>query len=388
MARFQEIEDLILKFLKNEISPEEDRLLQQWIDEDGKNKMLFNELTNKDSLQRKMQAFYGIEKLQKDAARKELFMQIGIETKVIPINRFKRSLGWIAAAVVIGVTTIAITINTSKDKTIPASVVTQPAKTDVAPGHDGAVLTLANGKTIVLDDAKDGKLTDVAVKNHSQVSYVDGNKEKVELNTMTTPKGKQFSLVLGDGTKVWLNAASSITYPTAFVGNERKVHITGEVYFEVTHDVKKPFNVTVNGMNVQVLGTHFNVNSYGDQGGIKTTLLQGSIKVSIAGKAQMIKPGQQAQVSNETIKVVSNTDVAAVMAWKNGFFSFEGVDIKVLMKEISRWYDVEVIYQGEPKDLFSGEIDRNLTLNQVLKGLADTKVRYRIEDGKKLIILP
>ncbi|SMC87626.1 FecR family protein [Pedobacter africanus] len=388
MAQFQEIEDLILKFLKKEISPEEESLLQQWIDQDDKNKMLFNELTNKDLLQNKMQAFHSIEKFQKEAARKELFMQIGTEAKVVPINRFKRSLGWIAAAVVIGVAAIAIIMNISKDKMISTPVAAQPSETDVAPRHDGAVLTLASGKTIVLDDVKDGKLTDIAVKNRNQVSYVNGSKEKVELNTMTTPKGKQFSLVLGDGTKVWLNAASSITYPTAFVGNERKVDITGEVYFEVTHDAKKPFNVTVNGMNVQVLGTHFNINSYGDQGSIKTTLLQGSIKVSIAGKTQMIKPGQQAQVSNENIRVASNTDVAAVMAWKNGFFSFEGVDVKVLMKEISRWYDVEVIYQGEPKDLFSGEIDRNLTLTQVLKGLADTKVRYRIEEGKKLIILP
>ncbi|WP_343561608.1 FecR domain-containing protein [Sphingobacterium sp.] len=387
MAQFQGIEDLILKFLKNEISPEEEQLLQQWIVEDDKNKALFDELTNMDVLQRRMQAFHVLEKEQKEAAKKELFMQIGAETKVVPINRFKRSLGWIAAAVVIGFAVIALTINTLRDKASSVPTANVNSKIDVVPAHDGAILTLGNGKKIFLDDSQDGKLTDVAVKDHNQVSYVDGSERKVELNTMTTPKGRQFSLILGDGTKVWLNAASSITFPTAFVGAERKINMTGEAYFEVAHDSKKPFMVTVNGMNVQVLGTHFNINSYGDQGSINTTLLQGSVKVSVAGKKQLIKPGQQAQVSNGNIKMLSNIDLAAAVAWKNGFFSFDGVDIKGLTKELSRWYDIEVIYEGYPKDLFSGEIDRNLTLTQVMKGLADTKVRYRIE-GNKLIILP
>lgn len=387
MAQFQGIEDLILKFLRKEIRPDEERLLQQWIVEDDKNKKLFDELTHKDVLQRKMQAFHVIEKEQKEAAKKELFMQIGAETKVVPINRFKRSLGWIAAAVVIGFGVIALTINTLRDKASPVPSANVNSKTDVVPGHDGAILTLGNGKEIVLDDVQDGKLTDVAVKNSGQVSYIEGNKENIEVNTMTTPKGRQFSLVLSDGTKVWLNAASSITFPTAFVGRERKINITGEVYFEVAHDANKPFVVTVKGMNVQVLGTHFNINSYGDQGSIKTTLLQGSIKVSVAGKQQVVKPGQQAQVSGGDIKMLSDIDVASTVAWKNGFFSFESVDIKGVMKEISRWYDVEVIYEGQPKDVFSGEIDRNLTLKELMKGLADTKVRYRIE-GNKLIILP
>lgn len=387
MAQFQGIEDLILKFLRKEIRPDEERLLQQWIVEDDKNKKLFDELTHKDVLQRKMQAFHVIEKEQKEAAKKELFMQIGAETKVVPINRFKRSLGWIAAAVVIGFGVIALTINTLRDKASPVPSANVNSKTDVVPGHDGAILTLGNGKEIVLDDVQDGKLTDVAIKNSGQVSYIEGNKENIEVNTMTTPKGRQFSLVLSDGTKVWLNAASSITFPTAFVGRERKINITGEVYFEVAHDANKPFVVTVKGMNVQVLGTHFNINSYGDQGSIKTTLLQGSIKVSVAGKQQVVKPGQQAQVSGGDIKMLSDIDVASTVAWKNGFFSFESVDIKGVMKEISRWYDVEVIYEGQPKDVFSGEIDRNLTLKELMKGLADTKVRYRIE-GNKLIILP
>ncbi|OOG17987.1 hypothetical protein BWD42_11860 [Sphingobacterium sp. CZ-UAM] len=387
MAQFQGIEDLILKFLKNEISPDEERLLQQWLDEDDKNKILFDELTNKDVLQSKVRAFYSIEKDKKEAAKKEFFMQLANENKVVPINRYKRSWGWIAAAVVIGFSVITLTINMLKDKASPVPSANVNSRTAVAPGHDGAILTLGNGKKIFLDDEQDGKLTDVAVKDHNQVSYVDGSERKVELNTMTTPKGRQFSLILGDGTKVWLNAASSITFPTAFVGAERKINMTGEAYFEVAHDSKKPFMVTVNGMNVQVLGTHFNINSYGDQGSINTTLLQGSIKVSVAGKRQLIKPGQQAQVSNGNIKMLSNIDLAAAVAWKNGFFSFDGVDIKGLMKELSRWYDIEVIYEGYPKDLFSGEIDRNLTLTQVMKGLADTKVRYRIE-GNKLIILP
>jgi ferric-dicitrate binding protein FerR (iron transport regulator) len=322
----------------------------------------------------------------RDAILQAIF-QVKPVAKVVSIKHRFRWTRYIAAASVILLlatgTYFILNRNTSEKP-----VAKEQTKTDILPGHDGAVLTLADGSKIVLDNAQDGKITDVAVKNGNKVSYQNSSQTKVEYNTMTTPKGRQFSLVLPDGTQVWLNAASSITYPTAFVGNDRKVSITGEAYFEVTHNVSKPFHVNVNGMDVQVLGTHFNINAYGDDGNTKTTLLQGSIKVSVAGKMQVVKPGQQTQVASNNIKLVPDADIDAVMAWRNGFFSFENTGIKEIMKQLSRWYDVEVIYQGEPKDIFTGEIDRNLTLSQVLKVLSDTKVKYRIEESRKLIILP
>jgi ferric-dicitrate binding protein FerR (iron transport regulator) len=311
------------------------------------------------------------------------------EAPVIQLYQNKRRrIVWYAAAAVI-ILGIGISTFLMRNKnTIEKPVAKEQINTDILPGHDGAVLTLADGTKIILDNAQDGKITDVAVKNGNTVSYQKSSPARIEYNTMTTPKGRQFTLVLPDGTQVWLNAASSITYPTAFVGNARKVSITGEAYFEVAHNASKPFHVNVNGMDVQVLGTHFNINSYADEGPIRATLLQGSIRVSVAGKTQMVKPGQQAQVANNDITLIPDADVDAVMAWKNGFFSFENADIKEIMKQLTKWYDVEVIYQGEPKERFAGKIDRNLTLSQVLKGLSETKVHFRIEDGKRLIILP
>lgn len=322
---------------------------------------------------------------------KELLHRIMTEEQapVVTLNVYKRRrIFWYAAAAfvltAIGIGILKMAVKNSNKPPVAKLA----AKTDILPGHDGAVLTLADGRMIVLDNAQDGKITDVAVKNGNKVLYANNDQTKVEYNTMTTPKGRQYSLVLPDGSQVWLNAASSITYPTAFAGNERKVSITGEAYFEVAHDAAKPFHVNVNGMDVQVLGTHFNINSYAEEAAIRTTLLQGSISVSVAGKMQMVKPGQQAQVANDNIKLVADADVDAVMAWKNGFFSFEAADIKEIMTQLSRWYDVEVIYQGEPMELFAGKIDRNLTLSQVLKALASNEVNFRIEDGKRLIILP
>jgi hypothetical protein len=363
---------LIDKFLEGAATQEEKALLDDYT----------NELAEIGGLTRSQE--------EKARLKKRLYQNIlkgrmASRTKVVPF--YQASLFKVAAAAIVIFMALGAYFILNKNKDVKP-VAKEGVQKDVLPGHDGAVLTLADGRTIILDNAQDGKITDVAVKNGNKVSYQNSAPTKVEYNTMATPKGRQFSLVLPDGTEVWLNAASSITYPTAFVGGDRKVQITGEVYFEVAHDASKPFHVTVNGMDVQVLGTHFNINSYGDGGDIKTTLLQGRIKVTIAGKTEVIKPGQQAQVANNNIKLISDADVDAVMAWKNGFFSFEKTDIKGLMRQVSRWYDVEVVYQDIPNETFTGKIDRNLTLTQLLNGLAETKVHYRIEEGKKLIILP
>lgn len=293
-----------------------------------------------------------------------------------------------AAVVVLAVGAGALLI---MRKTNPGQpVARQEIKTDIPPGHDGAILTLADGRTIVLDNTQNGKVTDVAVKNGSQLSYADAGAVKVEYNTMSTPRGRQFTLVLADGTRVWLNAASSITYPTAFNGNDRKVSITGEAYFEVAHDASKPFIVSKGKTSVQVLGTHFNVNAYDDEEAIKVTLLQGSVKVANTVGSVLIKPGEQAALTiNHKPETRNHIDLDAVMAWKNGYFNFSNTDLHTVMRQVSRWYDVEVIYEGAiSNEEFMGGVPRQENISALLKVLEGTeKVHFKL-DGKKVIVMP
>jgi len=263
-------------------------------------------------------------------------------------------------------------------------------QTDVeAPSGNKAILTLSNGSTIILENAADGELahqgnTQIVKSANGQIEYkiVKESGKKIEtpaFNTMSTPRGSEYQLILPDGSKVWLNAASSITYPVYFVGNERKVSITGEVYFEVTRDIKKPFKVNVNGQSeIEVLGTIFNVNAYTDGPSFKTSLLKGSVKVN----QKIIKPGQ-AYLDGNIVK----TDLDQDIAWKNGVFNFHKLELKEVMRQIARWYDIEVIYEGNiPKTHFFGEMGRDLSLSQVLKGLHGSGLNFRIERGKRLIV--
>jgi ferric-dicitrate binding protein FerR (iron transport regulator) len=202
-------------------------------------------------------------------------------------------------------------------------------------------------------------------------------------------------LVLSDGTKVWLNSVSSIHYPTAFVGKERIVDITGEVYFEVMKNRAMPFKVMVNGMQVEVLGTHFNINSYEDEANIKTTLIEGLVKIVNNRKASFLKPGQQAilrlrigQDEKREMKIVDNADIEEVVSWKKGLFRFQKADIKTIMRQVSRWYDVEVEYEKEVTETFSGTIPRNVTVSKLFAMLELTgHVHFKI-DGKKIMVIP
>jgi transmembrane sensor len=287
---------------------------------------------------------------------------------------------------------------------------------ELTPGTNKAILTLSDGSNIILDDAKNGQ---VAQQGNTQVSKLANGQlvynsladkpTEVVFNTLTTPRGGQFKLTLPDGSQVWLNAASSIKYPTAFVGNERRVEISGEAYFEIAPlalptgggQEKIPFIVKINttsgnGGEVKVLGTHFNINAYNDEASVKTTLLEGSVKVmlpSSKGGYEILKPGQQAQVNNSPlgdgdVKVINNVDVDQVVAWKNGYFSFNRAGLQTVMRQIARWYDVEISYEGKiPEREFGGKIDRSSNASEVLKILEESKVHFRIEE-KKIIVRP
>ncbi|MEO6136350.1 MAG: FecR family protein [Ginsengibacter sp.] len=265
----------------------------------------------------------------------------------------------------------------------------------ITPGGNKAILTLSNGTSINLTNAQNGALTTQGSIKISKVngvlSYNSLNSKNLEMlyNTISTPRGGQYQLILTDGTKVWLNAASSLRFPANFVGKERQVELVGEAYFEVAHHAEKPFIVKLPNMEVEVLGTHFNINSYEDESTIKATLLEGSIKINQQGGSNFLKPGQQAEV-NKTgdIKIIKKVDIESVIAWKNEKFQFDRADIKTIMRQIERWYDVDVEYEANISTHFGGSISRNVNLSQVLNIMQQTqKVKFKVE-GQKVIVMP
>lgn len=264
-------------------------------------------------------------------------------------------------------------------------------KNDVSPGGNKAVLTLADGSTINLNDTPNGTLAqqgDVKViKANGSVHYnASSAADNFLYNTVSTPKGGKYRVELADGTVVWLNAASSLYFPTAFSGRERRVEITGEAYFEVAQNKALPFIVGVNGAEVRVLGTHFNIMAYREESSLKTTLLEGSVKFVTGESANILEPGQQLQLlESGQARVEKAVDLEEVMAWKNGIFHFGGTDIGTVMRQLARWYDVDVIYSPKIDDRFYAEIPRNTKLSDVLTALQLTgKVHFEI-DGRKII---
>jgi hypothetical protein len=265
---------------------------------------------------------------------------------------------------------------------------------DINPGFSGAVLTLSNGNQILLDTAKNSHLFSQSglrlINQNGQLSYKNSDansNEAVVYNVMTTAKGRQYQLVLSDGTKVWLNASSSIKFPPVFSGKQRNVSITGEAYFEVAHNSAKPFNVAVNGANIHVLGTHFNVNAYEDELITSTTLLEGSVEITKENTTIKLLPGQQAQQKNTgEWNVLKDTDLDGVTAWKDGLFVMKNADIGIVMRQIARWYDIEIVYEGKiPSGHISGDIPRNMKLSKVLEVMQLSGVHFTF-DGKKVIV--
>lgn len=271
---------------------------------------------------------------------------------------------------------------------------TSQTTNDVPPGGDKATLTLANGRQINLDSLLGAESfrqgSSLVTNKNGQLAYnLEKNPIDVVFNTLTTPRGGQYQITLSDGSKAWLNAESSIYFPTSFIGNERRVRITGEVYFEIEKNADMPFKVEVGQVEVRVLGTHFNVNAYNSRDAIKTTLIEGSVEVISEKEKLMLKPGQQAQVtSNGGTNAIENVNIDEVMAWKAGFFQFNNADIETVMQQIARWYDVEVLYDGKVTKLFGGSIPRDMSASNVFKALELTGgVHFKIE-GRTVIVRP
>ncbi|UKJ06935.1 FecR family protein [Solitalea lacus] len=321
-------------------------------------------------------------------------IRLGLGNKVIPL--YKQSFFKVAAAAVL-IFSVSGIYWASKNTIVKPDLTSIKPTIISAPAENYATITLANGQKLELKGNDKGTIAQqesmqlVKLAN-GQIEYkgtADSKSiEELQYNTLTNPKGsKVINLTLSDGSKVWLNSGSALTYPVAFVSDERKVTITGEAYFEVAHDIHKPFKVAKGDLEIKVLGTHFNVNAYDDDSDIKITLLEGSVKVLNGNVMNVLKPGQQAQVTDE-IKINPEVNMDEVMAWKNGYFYFNRADVSTVMRYINRWYGVEIIYSGPVSTKsFEGELERNLNLTQVIKILERNGLHLK-QEGNKLIVLP
>lgn len=347
-------------------------------------------------------------------SKSSIFQRIQSDLRFIPVlipqNEQPKivrlhQLSWlkIAATVLVGCIGLSLYYVTKKNKvTTPVIAKIRPVK-PIVPGGNKATLTLSDGRVIVLDSAQNGSIVNNGKANvikskkgllvyHALAANVSVNAENNEVptyNTLTTPKGGEYQVVLPDGTKVWLNSASSIKYPTAFIGNERRVDLTGEAYFEVAKNKDKPFYVSIHNVEVRVLGTHFNIAAYADDNDITTTLLEGSVQVKNNDNLSIIKPGYQAIVNNNTNTIkVKQANIEKVMAWKNGYFIFDDEDIAAIMKKVSRWYDVEVEYRGNfTNTKFGGTFYRFKGINELLTHLEQIgKIHFKTA-GRRITVM-
>jgi len=383
------------------LTDDEKNQLSEWLEQSRHNRRIYDEIMNTENFRQELKnALAYDDKLLWD----KISHQISPPGNKNSSSFFRRRAFWYAAAaaiLLISISTTAYILLVKPTTQLPVQASqTQPTITkDVLPGTEQAILTLDDGTELALNKVSNGKIAEqgntIIVKEDGLLAYnTNKNKssKKNSYNTLAIPRGGYFpSLVLADGSKVWVNSESSITYPTAFAGKERGVEITGEVYFEVAKNPSKPFKVKVKdkGMMVEVLGTHFNINAYKEEADVKTTLLEGSVKVSANGKTQLIKPGQQARLntSNE-IKVTDDVNVRDVIAWKNGIFSFNKVDLETIMRQVSRWYAVDVVFEDKISGHFVATVSRNVTVSKLLKIFEATGgVNFEIDDVNKKIIV-
>jgi transmembrane sensor len=387
---------LLQRYQNGDVSPGEAALIKEWYQRMADN----GEWHWRDGEKETLEAAIGQSLLQR--IRQEDDSNI----RPLPPVHFLKRIRWVAAASIVlllGTGSLFVFLHRPGAKMAQASSQQRRFGNDVAPGGDKATLTLSNGHIILLDSAADGVLArqgnvDVQKTANGRLAYNTSLEKPAALvyNTLTTPRGGQYQLTLPDGSAVWLDAASSIRYPVPFSGKERVVEITGEAYFEVVHDPKRPFRVKVNQVEVAVLGTHFNINAYDDESSMKTTLLEGAVKINDGPRTRLLAPGEQAQVTGNNpsggraaIKVINNADMEEVMAWKNGMFRFRGEGIETVMRQVARWYNVQVEYQRKLPDYpFVGTIPRNVPVSELLRLLELTDVVHFTIEGNKITVIP
>ncbi|MGN6417095.1 MAG: FecR family protein [Pseudobacter sp.] len=415
---------LLLKKISQELSEEEAKELEAWRNSSDAARQMYEALTDKASLQQ-MNLFYA--ELQRQEEKRDesttLATLLARESKPAAHRvHFLRKWGWAAAIIfILGAGAYLYISSKGTQQALVKAEKNISPDADILPGSDKAILTLADGSTIILDSAATGAIArqgnaNVVKLANGEIRYdLQGiSPDEMMMNNVSTPRGGQYKLTLPDGTQVWLNAASSITYPAAFAAKNRKVKITGEVYMEVAQNKAKPFVVDVNDQStIQVLGTSFNIHAYADEAAIKTTLVEGSVKVSKISdqvrndrenkirneKTVVLKAGQQAvvEIADQTRDNKATSDSAPIqvqpanisqaLAWKNGAFNFNGLTVREVLNQLSRWYDIDIRFEGkEPAFKFMGGIYRSAGLSEVLNMLGKLNLKYRME-GKTLIVL-
>lgn len=393
----QHLKELLQQHLNNALPVEDLQALMNHLRENGYSEELLSVI--EEALE--SGTFTGqTDKSRKDQIFQDILRKTGKAEGILPIDEesnqppVKRRTGiWKAAvAAMIILLAGAATYLIRKSAVHHGTTINPVAKADVLPGSNKAILTLTDGSHIELDSAAKGTLTQqgaasVTKLNNGQLAYQISNHTGADVvyNTVTTPRGGQFQIVLPDGTRVWLNAASSLHFPTSFSGKERVVEVTGEAYFEVAGKENQPFKVVTQGMEVKVLGTHFNVNAYADETASSTVLLEGKVIVSHRGKNVLMNPGQQALV-NEDIRIVPHADIAALMAWKEGKFSYNNMGLETIMRQIARWYDVDIIFEDKIADSYSMEISRNVPLSKLLQFMEISGGVHFVINGRKVIV--
>lgn len=375
----QKLIELLDNYLNNRCSPKERELVEKWFELHGDNVDFIGQLNAMD------------QKNYTDKIFNDIVKTINSNNKS---KRRRHSIEAIAGAFILialaGIFLFKYHFFKVKDK---EEIITASKKISIPPGTNGAILILGNGNKITLDSTDSHNITAQTAgqfkkDGDSLLMYAHAEKRAPTTknniyNTLITPAGKQYSLLLPDGSKVWLNASSYIKFPTVFSGNQRMVEIGGEAYFEIVHNASKPFRVSVGGQVIEDIGTIFDVNAYQDEPDIKATLVSGSIKINNV----RLKPDQQAIIQSGKLKVV-NVDAANVTAWRNGYFTFDNTSLEELMRQISRWYNVKVEYEGVIPDLhFGGGITRHCDAAQVLSILEQSNIHFKIEN-KKIVVMP
>lgn len=311
---------------------------------------------------------------------------------------FRFNYYYAAAAAVLILTMFTLIFYPRQDEQIhnlAKAKINQP-KNQIKPGSNKAILTLSDGSVINLSDANaglvsnQGNVTVGKTPDGKLVYQVKSAKNQPLIyNTISTPRGGEYQIVLPDGTRVWLNAASSLRFPSAFTGAERKVELTGEAYFEVAKNKNQPFKIDANKMGIEVLGTHFNVNTYPDESSIKTTLLEGSVKLSSGNNHKLLKPGQQASLSSKSEFDIRVVNVEEAVAWKNGYFIFDNENIQDIMRKVARWYDVDVVYQGKiDEGSYGGTVSRFNSVAGILRSLELTGTVHFKTEGRRITVMP
>jgi len=396
----ERIAALITAHIRGTLSEEEALELKVWCAQSAANQALFDKLSDPEYVKDNIKDLPDMQAL-KATGWDRLDSRLSVEDpewQGTPVRRVNWRRFLIAASL-LGVTLVGtlLYMRSRHDTGVVTSApIASRIKNDVAPGGNKAVLTLSDGSSVVLDKAEMGAIANqgaarVMKLDEGKLAYNILTEKPMELvyNTLTTPAAGQFQVLLPDGSKVWLNNASSLRYPVAFTGKDREVELKGEAYFEIAPNSRQPFKVKVDDMLVDVLGTSFNISAYTDESAIKTTLLTGAVRVSKGDAKTLLKPNEQVQL-NETgkLSVLKDVDVDAEVAWRSNLFHFDRADIKTVMRVLARWYDLDVRYEGPVTDHeFGGYIERGLNLSQVLEILQKNQVHFDL-DGRKLTVRP